>query len=178
MFHLLLPGIMQGRGYLCQQHLLLAIPVSVFIVLSCTVSCGNAQNPLSDPPLVRTEYDPTRMLPGQTSAVRGRARDPWRSASLSPVAGTVLAVSDPIAKKCPMYWLQNGDHCYKFVRSPKKNRNAAKTQCKVSLRLKCYLLCRSTTFCYDISQNIEVSCPLQSLFLLLFNKLIKILPSY
>ena len=64
---------------------------------------------------------------------RGRERGlhPWRSASMSPIEGTILTIDDPSIKKCPPHWIQNEDTCYKFVRSPVKNRNNAKLQCEV-----------------------------------------------
>uniref|UniRef100_A0A2P2HWX5 Contactin-like n=1 Tax=Hirondellea gigas TaxID=1518452 RepID=A0A2P2HWX5_9CRUS len=109
--------------------LLLSVSATVFTALSTLPTSVHSQLPPSDPNY--DSYEPGRSGYG-VSPIRGRHRnrDPWRSGSLSPVAGTVLSISDPIAKKCPVNWVPNEDHCYKFVRSPKKNRNEARTQCQ------------------------------------------------
>lgn len=116
--------------------------LSAIVAVICLPFLSEAQLP-SDPTFSRTSElstfsrnnDPSTF--GRTNdpsilRTRGRHRDPWRSGSLSPVAGTVLAVKDPIDKTCPTNWIQNAENCYKFVRSPKKDRSDAKIQCQVS----------------------------------------------
>lgn len=109
------------------QSLTAALVLAVCVVGVCHAGPQSPSDPTFNAVRQGTE--------GSLAAIRkrGRNRDPWRSGSLSPVAGTVLAVEDPIDKTCPVNWVKYANNCYKFVRSPKKDKNDAKTMCQVRI---------------------------------------------
>ncbi|KAF2368731.1 Fibronectin type III [Trinorchestia longiramus] len=126
--------------FLARQYwlLLLLLISPILEVFSATVTPNSyypdneaRYDPSADPR--SSSYDPSRSG-SRASNIRSQSGmagiNPWRTASLTPVAGTILTVSDPITESCPSHWVLNEESCYKFVRSPKKNRNQARTQCK------------------------------------------------